>query len=78
MLLVRQFSSFSSENETVGDSLQCYMYCSLLCESSPDKHDVDGLSPPITDEKPPECDEDVSENNVMNNNENETKGSPSL
>ena len=54
------------------------MYCSLLCKSSPDKHDADGLSPPITDEKPPECDEDVSENNVMNNNENETKGSPSL
>ena len=39
---------------------------------------MDGLSPPTADEKPPECDEDVSEKKVVENNENETKGSPSL
>ena len=35
---------------------------------------MDSLSPPITDQKPPECDKDVSENKVVNNNENKTKG----
>ena len=54
--------------------------CTVCCCGSPppDQDDVDGLSPPTTDKKPPECDEDVSEKKAVENNENEMKGSPSL
>ena len=58
----------------------CNVTCTVYCCVSPppNQDDVDGISPPTTDEKPPECDEDVSEKKVVENNENEMKGSPSL
>ena len=58
----------------------CNVTCTVCCCVSPppNQDDVNGLSSPTTDEKPPECDKDVSEKKGVENNENEVKGSPSL